>query len=55
MKIDAEATKKYGHSVYKTAAAKSEPKSELKKAQKKGHRDEVTEGSEEKNEFLRDE
>ena len=55
MKLDAEATKKYGHPVYKAEAVKLEPKSEPKKSQKKGHNDEISESLEKKNDFLRDE
>lgn len=55
MKLDAEATKKYGHPVYKSDAIKTEPKVEPKKAQKKVSHDEDSEKSEPKNDFLRDE
>lgn len=55
MKIDAEATKKYGHPVYRDDVVKAEPKLEPKKTQKKVHRDEISEESDVKNEFLRDE
>ena len=55
MKIDAEATKKYGHPVYKDDVVKAEPKPEPKKAQKKVSHDEDSEKSEAKNDFLRDE
>ena len=55
MKLDAEATKKYGHPVYKTETVKAEPKSEPKKAQKKTSHNEDSEESEIRNDFLRDE
>lgn len=56
MKIDAEATKKFGHRVYRPEAQpKEEPKTESKKAQKKASRDTENEDSERKNDFLRDE
>ena len=55
MKLDAEATKKYGHPVYRIETVKADSKVEPKKAQKKNHNDELADETEEKNEFLRDE
>ena len=55
MKLDAEATKKYGHPVYRTDAVKTEPKTEPKKAQKKASHSEVSEEFDVRDDFLRDE